>query len=341
MALASGAGRDARGEHPLSGHRGDAAAAPEVAAAAAALAGGGLVAFPTETVYGLGADAERPEAVARIFAAKGRPDWHPLIVHGADAELLHRYGRAPSAAARRLAELWPAPLTIVVARTPAVPDAVTGGRDTVGLRVPDQPVALALLAAFGRGVAAPSANRFGRVSPTSAADVRAELGDAVSIVLDGGRSRIGVESTIVDCTGPRATILRRGAVTAQMLAETLGDVVEDDLGPARAPGMLAAHYRPSATVELTTLDALGPRAETLLDAGRRVAVMGAVHGARLPEGVLLLASPDSAADYAHELYAQLRAADVAGVDVVLAVPPAPVGIGAAVADRLRRASDGD
>ncbi len=306
----------------------------------AALEAGALVAFPTETVYGLGADAERPDAVARVFAAKGRPGWHPLIVHGADAGLLERYGRTPGAAATRLAALWPAPLTIVVARSAAAPDIVTGGRDTVGLRVPDQPVALALLAAFGRGVAAPSANRFGRVSPTSAADVRTELGDAVSVVLDGGRSRIGVESTIVDCTGPRPTLLRRGAVTARMLAETLGFAVEDDLGPARASGMLAAHYRPAARVELTTLDEAGRRARALLAAGRRVAVLGASGDRGLPEGALRLASPVSPEDYAHELYAQLRAADAADVDVVLAVPPAPGGIGAAVLDRLRRASAG-
>src|SRR5204862_8209983 len=187
------------------GEDGDVRVAPEptaaeIAHAVAVLRAGGLVAFPTETVYGLGADASSPAALRRLYAVKGRPRSHPVIVHVADASALDRWAAEVAPAARTLASAcWPGPLTLVVRRSPQVPDEVTGGLDTVGLRVPDQPVALALLRAFGGGVAAPSANRFGRVSPTTADDVRADLGADVDVVLDGGPCRIGVESTIVDC----------------------------------------------------------------------------------------------------------------------------------------------
>jgi L-threonylcarbamoyladenylate synthase len=336
--VAARAGRHAGAEHPLSERDRPAARAAAIDEAVAALRRGGLVAFPTETVYGLGADAERASAVEAVFAAKGRPGWHPLIVHGADASVLERYCARVPAEAHRLARLWPGPLTLVLPRSERVPDAVTGGRETVAVRVPDQPLALEMLRRFGRGVAAPSANRFGHVSPTSAADVRAELGDAVDVVLDGGRCAVGVESTILDLSGPRPALLRRGAVDAVRLAEELGAEVAEDAGPARAPGMLAAHYQPDATVELVDASALPARARALAAAGRSVAVLGAPAGLALPEGALRLASPASAVEYAHELYAQLRAADAAGAEVVLAVPPPARGIGAAVGDRLRRAA---
>jgi L-threonylcarbamoyladenylate synthase len=338
--VAPGPGGHAGAEHPLSEGAGDAAdPAAQIDEAVAALRRGGLVAFPTETVYGLGADAERPEAVAAVFAAKGRPGWHPLIVHGADASVLERYCEAvPPGAPPRPPRLWPGPLTLVLRRSDRVPDEVTGGRDTVAVRVPDQPLALELLRRFGRGVAAPSANRFGHVSPTSAADVRTELGDAVDVVLDGGRCAVGVESTILDLSGERPALLRRGAIGAARLAEELGARVAEDAGPARAPGMLEAHYQPDAVVELTDPARLQRRARELVERGRAVAVLGAPAGTALPGAVRRLASPSDPEEYAHELYAQLRAADAAGAEVVLAVPPPPEGIGAAVLDRLRRAA---
>ncbi len=241
----------------------------EIDRAVRLLARGGLVAFPTETVYGLGADAEDPAAVARIFAAKGRPAGHPLIVHGAGPEVLERLGReVPPAAHRLAAGLWPGPLTLVVPRSARVPDVVTGGRDTVALRVPAHPVALALCRGLGRGIAAPSANPFGRASPTTAAHVRADLGERVDLVLDGGPCAVGVESTVLDLTTPVPEILRSGAVDAARIAELIGGpVAEVPTGPARAPGMLAAHYRPRARVEVTDEARAAARAGVLL-AGR-------------------------------------------------------------------------
>lgn len=332
--MAPGPGGDAGGEHPLSGD--PAATEAALAAAVAALERGGLVAFPTETVYGLGADAESAAAVARIYAAKGRPGWHPVIVHGADASVLDRYARSVPASARRLAALWPGPLSLVLPRAERVPDAVTGGRDTVAVRVPAQPLALALLGRFGRGVAAPSANRFGRVSPTSADDVRAELGGAVDVILDGGRCAVGVESTIVDLTGARPAILRQGGVTREALAEALGEEPLLDTGPARASGMLAAHYQPAARVEIVAADRAGDRAAELLAAGERPVLIGPAPDP--PPGVLRPPAPAGPAEYAHELYAWLRLADAARATVVLAVPPEGGGIAAAVRDRLARAA---
>jgi L-threonylcarbamoyladenylate synthase len=293
--------------------------------AAAVLRAGGLVAFPTETVYGLGADATNPAAVGRIFAAKGRPPGHPLIVHLAGGDQLERWAiRVPEAAHRLAAALWPGPLTLVLRRAPELPDAATGGRATVGLRVPDHPVALELLARAGVPLAAPSANRFGRVSPTSAADVRADLGDRVDLVLDGGEARVGVESTIVELVGPEPVLLRPGGVPVELVEEVLGvGVRRSDVGPARASGMLPSHYAPRCRVELVAGADLAGRAEELAAAGRRVAVL----------------APDAPVeDYARTLYRRLREADEAGADVVLAVAPAPVGIGRAVADRLTRAA---
>lgn len=311
---------------------------PDVERAAAVLRGGGLVAFPTETVYGLGAAARDPAALARLYAVKGRPADHPVIVHLASADDLGAWAADVPAAAHALAErFWPGPLTIVLRRAPGVPDAVTGGRETVGLRVPDQPLALALLRAFGDGIAAPSANRFGAVSPTTAAHVRESLGDAVDLVLDGGPCTVGVESTIVDLTDagtPR--LLRSGGVTAEALAQVLGALPQPDRGPARAPGMLASHYAPNARVELLADGAaLAARAAQL---GGRVGVIAPAAIGPPPPDAVTLGRPEDAGTYARDLYAMLRAADEQDLAVVLAIPPDPAGIGLAVLDRLTRAA---
>lgn len=314
-----------------------------VAAGAQALARGRLVAFPTETVYGLGADARDPDAVARIFAAKGRPRDHPLICHVAGADGATALVEGMPADARALAEaFWPGPLTLVMPRSAAVPDAVTGGRDTVAVRVPAHPVALALLRAFGGPVAAPSANRFGRPSPTRAADVADELGDAVDVVLDGGPCEIGIESTVVDMTTDPPQVLRPGRISAAQLSQVLGRPVEARAsGPARAPGMLESHYAPGARVEVmvATHDAAA-RAADLVESGSRVALMcqGPVPGA--PAQAVVLGPMGGPDDYAARLYAAFRRADAEGAQVIVAVPPPAEGIGVAVRDRLARAAAG-
>jgi L-threonylcarbamoyladenylate synthase len=299
-----------------------------VDAAVARLRDGGLVAFPTETVYGLGADARSDAAVRRIFAVKGRPADHPLILHFADAASALAAAREVPAMARLLADaLWPGPLTLILRRAAWVSDAVTGGQDTVGVRVPAHPVAHALLAGLGAPLAAPSANRFGAVSPTTAAHVRADLGDDVDQVLDGGPAQVGLESTIVDLTREPPAILREGGVPREELAALLALAPRDAVkGAVRAPGTLAAHYAPQARVILIEADALDAERTRLTSLGARVAV---------------IAAPCDAAEtaaLARDLYARLRAADDAAMDVVLAVLPAPVGLGAAIADRLRRAA---
>jgi L-threonylcarbamoyladenylate synthase len=312
----------------------------DVGRAVDVLRGGGLVAFPTETVYGLGADASSAAAVHRLFAVKGRPADHPVIVHLGDAALLPEWASVvPDAAAVLARACWPGPLTVVVPRGARVADAVTGGRDTVGLRVPDQPLALELLRAFGGGVAAPSANRFGRVSPTTAADVRADLGDDVDLVLDGGRCRVGVESTIVDCTGPQPAILREGGVPRRRVEELLGAAIALRTGgEIAAPGTLPSHYAPRARVELIERADIDDRAAAALARGEHVGVIGAP---AIDDRVVGLGAPADAERYAHDLYAMLRAADAHELDVVLAVVPDGAGIAAAVADRLRRAAGGN
>ena len=232
----------------------------EIARAAAILRAGGLVAFPTETVYGLGADASNAQAVAKIFAAKGRPQDHPLIVHLAGVDWLPQWAREiPPAAHKLAAAFWPGPLTLILKRAAGVPDCVTGGQDSVGLRIPGHPVALELLRAFageegGRrfsGIAAPSANKFGRISPTSAEHVRAELGASVDAVLDGGECEVGIESTIVDLSRGRAVLLRPGQLTAAQIAAVLGWEVEaPDAAAPRAPGALASHYAPRTPIRV-------------------------------------------------------------------------------------------
>jgi L-threonylcarbamoyladenylate synthase len=312
----------------------------DIARAAETLRRGGLVAFPTETVYGLGADADNLAALARLYAVKGRPAEHPVIVHVGEPSQLQDWAAHVPEAARRLGDaLWPGPLTVVVRRAPRVPDAVTGGGDTVGVRVPDQPVALALLRAFGGGIAAPSANRFGQVSPTSAEDVRADLGADVDLVLDDGPCTVGVESTIVDCTGDELAILRPGGVTRERVEEVSGRPVgarSESL--VRAPGTLKSHYAPEATVLAVGPDELAVRARALIAAGHRVAVLGIETPVDLPPDAVVLDAPRNADEYARVLYARLREVDRRGIDVLLAVPPPDAGVGVAVADRLRRAA---
>lgn len=310
-----------------------------VEAAAARLRAGGLVAFPTETVYGLGADAANPDAVARIYAAKGRPSSHPLIVHLASAAALDDWASAVSPAARLLAaRFWPGPLTLVLPRAARVSDAVTGGQDSVALRVPAHPVALALLEAFGGGIAAPSANRYGRVSPTSAAHVRAELGAAVDMVLDGGDCDVGLESTIVACLGEPPRLLRPGGLGRAEIEAVVGPLAAAGAAAPRVPGTLRSHYAPATPLELVGPAGLADRLRAL-PAGAKVAVL-ARSGAppQLSHGVGWRRMPADAAGYGHDLYAALRALDAAGAGRIL-VEDVPAGPDwEAVRDRLARAA---
>ena len=294
----------------------------EVDAAVAALRAGKLVAFPTETVYGLGADAGNDEAIASVFAVKGRPTDHPLIVHLATIEQLAQWSDPLPASAHKLAEAFsPGPITFLVPRAAHVSLAVTGGRRTVGLRIPAHPLTQAMLTAFGGGVAGPSANRFGRVSPTTAADVLLDLGDDVDVVLDGGPCEVGIESTIVDCTTSPVTVLRRGAITMEMIEVVLDEVPSDPSGPSRAPGMMASHYAPTCAVRL--VDDWN-EAESL-----RVALPG--------RSAILDPGPDLAA-YAHGLYGWLRDADRRDLDTLIVVRPPNRGLGAAINERLAKAA---
>jgi len=303
------------------------------------LRAGRLVAFPTETVYGLGGDAGNPAAVERIFAAKGRPPSHPLIVHVSGLAAARAWIRDLPEAARRLAEaFWPGPLTLVLPKAEHVLPAVTGGQDTVALRSPAHPIARALLAAFGGGIAAPSANRYGRISPTRAADVREELGDEVALILDGGDCEVGLESTIVACLGGRVTLLRPGAVSRSQIADVIGAVSDPDAQAPRAPGRMRSHYAPRTPLALMPRQALAAEAARGLAAGERIAVMAQ---SAAPSQSPLLAwrqMPDGAAAYGRALYATLRALDAAGAARIL-VEAVPEGEAwAAIADRLARAS---
>ncbi|MDB5094198.1 MAG: translation factor Sua5 [Candidatus Eremiobacteraeota bacterium] len=296
-----------------------------VARAVAVLRAGGVVALPTETVYGLAADVTNPAAIARVYAIKGRPPDHPLIVHAHDLAALEGYVAKPSDALRVLAAaFWPGPLTAVVERGDRTPRSVTGGQDTVAVRVPDHPLALAILASFGGALAAPSANRFGRISPTTAEHVRADLGNEVDLVVDGGPAAVGVESTIVDLTGAVPAVLRAGAITASQLGEVLGVPVVTRVGGAvRAPGTLASHYAPRARIVLVEETAREAAARTRAERGERVA---------------LLTLPADAARAAKALYATLRALDAEGYDTIVATLPPDTEANAAVRDRLTRAS---
>lgn len=314
--------------------------APGMERAASVLRAGGLVAFPTETVYGLGADARNVDAVARIFAVKGRPTDHPLIVHLGDATQLAAWARDVPQSAWRLAEaFWPGPLTLILPRLAGVPDAVTGGLDTVALRVPGHPAALALLAAFGDGVAAPSANRYGRVSPTSAEDVREELGEAVDLILDGGRCAVGIESTILDMTCGPPRLLRPGPITESALQRVLGRPLGTTLDTqVRSPGRKPSHYAPRARVILASPENVARQVQAWREQGRRVGVLASHPPADLPDDVTWLHFTGSVRDQAHALYSRLREADHLGIQVLVAVMPDERELGHALCDRLRRAA---
>lgn len=299
------------------------------------------MAIPTETVYGLGADAENPAAVSRIFQVKGRPPSHPLIVHlGGSAQLDDWVEEVPTTA-RLLAEhFWPGPLTLVLRRGPRVPLEATGGLETVAVRVPDHPVTRALLADFGGGVTAPSANRFGQVSPTTANDVRAELGDAVDFVLDGGPCEVGVESTIVDATGGNPSILRPGGVTREDLEAVLGRPLPvPSTSRVRVPGQHPSHYAPRARVVLVEPEKVVAEAELAQESGHRVGVLLPPSCAGTPvKAHTKVAVPGSTAAYARGLYGFLREFDQRGCDLVVASLPTEEGLGLAIANRLRRAA---
>ncbi len=307
--------------------------------AAALLDAGELVAFPTETVYGLGADAADAYAVARIFVAKGRPASHPLIVHFSNFAAARGWAAEVPPAAERLAEaFWPGPLTLVLPKAPAVPAAVTGGQDTVAMRAPAHPVARALLAAFGRGIAAPSANRHGRISPTRARDVLEELGHRVALVLDGGDCEVGLESTIVACLRGRVTLLRPGSISRSQVEDVVGRVEEPGTDAPRVPGSGRSHYAPGTPLALVECKDLGRAVEAALAGGERVAVLAHSAGFVASDRVTWRRMPEAPAAYGRALYAALRALDASGADRIL-VEAVPAGEPwAAVADRLARAS---
>lgn len=293
------------------------------------------MAFPTETVYGLGADACNAQAVRRVFTAKGRPPDNPLIAHVADLDTAARLVARPTALAHQLAERWwPGPLTLVVPVLPGVPSSMTGGLDTVAVRSPDHPVARALLTASGLAVAAPSANRSGRPSPTTAQHVFDDLGQAVDVILDGGPCAIGVESTVVDARGDVPVVLRDGAVTREHLG-LAGDATPDAW--RRSPGTRHRHYAPRCAVEIVAADDIAGRAQELVTDGAVVGVV--VPAGHDPGPGRVLASFGSVGELARRLFTALRTAERDGCDIVLVAAVRDEGIGRAVMDRLRRASE--
>jgi L-threonylcarbamoyladenylate synthase len=305
----------------------------ELALAATALKQGYLVAFPTETVYGLGADAENLDAVSRIFSVKGRPQDHPLIVHVSSREHITKWAEnIPDFASKLAQDYWPGPMTLILKRSELARDEITGGQDTVGLRVPNNQTALALLSEFerlgGKGVAAPSANRFGKVSPTTAEAVNQELSGYLSeqdLILDSGPCQVGIESTIIDCTGDQPIILRPGAITPAMVEESTRLRVGQTHSRIRVSGSLESHYSPRAAVVLNTEP---HRGEGLI----------AMSTVPTPEGVVRLATPASAEEYAQLLYSALRQADEMALTKVVAITPDGDDIALAITDRLQRAS---
>lgn len=304
---------------------------------------GGLVAFPTETVYGLGADAKNPEAVARIFAAKGRPADHPVIVHLPHRDQLKNWVREINSTAEKLVQhFWPGPLTLIFRRAAQVLDCVTGGQETIGIRIPNHPVAQALLNAFNDGVAAPSANRFGRISPTSAHHVELELNGAVDLILDGGECDIGIESTIIDVSGKTAKLLRPGAITASQLSSVLGEAIQINKNnysdSPRVSGMLISHYAPQTRLQLIKKEKLEEMIQVQLTQQKKLIVLArhAVSAAH-PNLYWIEMSVDSA-HYAHELYARLREADQLAYDVILVEEVPDQEAWMAIRDRLQKAA---
>ncbi len=291
------------------------------------------MAMPTETVYGLAADATNPSAVARIYAVKGRPADHPLIVHFSDPKLINSWAAEVPDYAMDLAKaFWPGPMTLVLRRTDLAGDFITGGQDTVAVRVPGHPVALKLLSEFeqlgGLGVAAPSANRFGKVSPTNSSAVQAELGDyldAEDMILEGGDSEVGIESTIIDCTSETPKLLRLGAITAEMITQATGLSVSRAPSTIRVSGSLASHYAPNAKV---VLDQAVLPGEGLI----------ALESEPTPDSVIRLIAPVDVQGYAQQLYFALRQADALGLRRVVAITPKGDGLAEAIRDRLQRAS---
>lgn len=306
-----------------------------LSSAAQLLRSGGLVALPTETVYGLGADATNKDAVARIYKVKGRPADHPLIVHINSMQSLGDWAdEIPDYAIALARDFWPGPMTLVLKRTLLAEDFVTGGQPTVGLRVPDHAIALALLSAFakigGQGIAAPSANRFGQVSPTTAKAVQEEIGEFLresDLILDGGPSQVGLESTIIDCTSDAPRILRPGAITEEMIEESTGLKVSKAETNIRVSGSLENHYAPKATVSLNRRPEPGEGFIALADI-------------QTPENVIRLAAPKDVADFARIIYAALRDGDAKGLKSVVVAEPAGDGLALAIRDRLMRASKG-
>jgi len=314
----------------------------EIDAAVQALRDGELVAFPTETVYGLGANAQNPAAVRKIFEAKGRPPNHPLIVHLDSPRYLHRWVREVPETAMRLSErFWPGPLTIVLPRAANVHDVVTGGQDTVAIRVPSHPMAQQLLTAFGGGIAAPSANRYGKLSPTRPEHVRDELGDAVRVILDGGECQIGLESTIISCDGSGVRLLRPGAITATQLRQLVPDLaVGPDLDSPRVPGSTPVHYAPGTPMVIIPAGEIDARAAALSAGGRRIAVLAQRLPLKAHKYVTWINAGRRAEQYAQDLYANLRTLDKAGCQQIL-VQAVPDGERwEAVRDRLLRAATG-
>jgi L-threonylcarbamoyladenylate synthase len=305
----------------------------DIALAARALSQGHLVAFPTETVYGLGADATNALAVARIYSTKGRPPNHPLIVHVSSlAKALEWTSFQPEYLPALATAFWPGPMTLILKRSDLAGDFVTGSQDTVGVRVPSHPVAQELLRSFealgGKGVAAPSANRFGKVSPTTAEAVGSELGpylSAADLILQGGECEVGIESTIIDCTSAQPAILRLGAVTASMVEEVTGLRLKADAGEIRVSGSLKSHYSPDAKLVLNQTPQPG---DGLI----------ALASVQTPAGVNRLVSPRDSQEFAKQLYAALRKADELGLERVVAITPAGDELAEAVLDRLTRAS---
>lgn len=304
--------------------------------AALALQKGSLIAFPTETVYGLGADATSLSAVARIYEVKGRPSNHPLIVHIPAMESLTIWtSDIPTFAISLARDFWPGPMTLVLPRSEVAENFITGDQDTVGLRVPAHPLALGLLNSFrkigGLGIAAPSANRFGQVSPTTAQAVEEEIGEYLSstdFILDGGPALVGVESTIIDCTGDSPRILRHGAITKEMIEESTGiEVVEDSDSNIQVSGSLEKHYSPKAEVILNVM----------AESGEGFIALSSIP---TPKGAVRLASPTNTDEYARVLYAALRSADFQGIKKIAVFPPEGNGLALAIRDRLIRASRG-
>lgn len=305
--------------------------------AATALTAGNLVAFPTETVYGLGADACNEDAVARIYEVKGRPKNHPLIVHISSVNNLAKWVREiPEYAIKLANEFWPGPITLILPRARIAKDFITGGQNSVGIRVPAHPLALLLLKEFesqgGLGIAAPSANRFGKVSPTCADDVKNELSSYLNqsdLILDGGSSKVGIESTIVECISSTPKILRPGAVTADMISSLLGTkikIMTTNKGTKiMAPGLFESHYSPSALVKLTGTPAIGDGLIALSEV-------------QTPPGVIRLAAPVNNDEYARILYQALRLGDQKKISKIYALPPTGDGIATAIQDRLRKSS---